>query len=340
MSSERNRKRDENASDAASRKVNGETPPCRPPKRRHGPPRRYRRPEEDALLVIRKHLGYPGPRKLVGGLPRAIESLERHGELTLCPEVRENLLALSSSTAGRIIGRRRHGPRPAARRPLNRQQAGTPPRTWDTWHGARPGDLQVDLASHSGPSARGGCLYTLVACDVCTGWIEVEVLPGRMWEHIWHGLSKIRARLPFRWTGFHSDNGSEFMNGPIATWSRAYSIKRTRGRPGKSVDQAHVEQRIRTFVRKLTRNRRFEGDASKALAGLYAPAIACANFFDAWEKRGDRARASYDRLLDSGVLGPDARQSLEKQLRGLNLAQLRREIDRGVVVLRRLAVYL
>lgn len=336
MSSERNRGTD----GSESRKVNGEMPPSRPPKRRPGQPRRYGRLEEDALLAIRKHLGYPGPRKLVGGLARAIESLERHGELTLCPEVRENLPAMSSSTVGRIIVRRRHGPRPAARRPLNRRQAVMPVRTWDTWNGARPGDLQVDLASHSGPSARGGCLYTLVACDVCTGWIEVEVLPGRMWEHIWHGLSKIRARLPFRWTGFHSDNGSEFMNGPIADWSRAHGIERTRGRPGKSVDQAHVELRIRTFVRKLTRNRRFEGDASKALAGLYAPAIAFANFFDAWEKRGDRARASYDRLLDSGVLDPDARRSLEKQLRGLNLAQLRREIDRGVVVLRQHAVYL
>ena len=330
----------------AIRKLNGEPPPPRSPKPRPGRPPGYGRREEDALLVVREHLGCPGERKLVGGLPRALASLERDGVLAPAPDVRERLLAMSSATAGRIVRRRRSRRPPAgtARRPRGRLRTGTPLRTWGSWDEARPGELQTDTVFHSGSYAGGRHLYTLVVHDPATGWTEAEVLLRLRQDPVEAALDAIRARLPFPWTGFHSDNGSEFLNERVAAWCAERGIARTRGRPGKSGDQAHVEQRNRTFVRALAGDLRFEGAAARnALAALYAPAIDFANFFDARTrllekarsgrrvtKRYDRARTPHERLAGSGVLDPDGLRLLDERFLALSLARLRQEIDRGI----------
>ena len=124
-------------------------------------------------------------------------------------------------------------------------------------------------------SAAGGShLYTLVAFDPCTGWTEAEVLPRLRQDLVGEALESIRARLPFRWSRLHSASGSEVLNDRVAAWCAEHGIARTRGRPGngrpgKSGDQAHVEQRNRTFVRGLAGDFRFGGAAArKALADL------------------------------------------------------------------------
>ena len=119
----------------------------------------------------------------------------------------------------------------------------------------------------------------------------------------------------------------------VAAWCAERGIARTRGRPGKSGDQAHVEQRNRTFVRALAGDLRFEGAAARnALAALYAPAIDFANFFDARARllekarsgrrvtrRYDRARTPHERLAGSGVLDPGGlrRQEIDRGIDGL-----------------------
>lgn len=282
----------------------------------------------------------------MGGLPRALASLERDGVLALAPDVRERLLAMSSATAGRIVRRRRSRRPPAgtARRSRGRLRTGTPLRTWGSWDEARPGELQTDTVFHSGSYAGGRHLYTLVVHDPATGWTEAEVVLRLRQDPAEAALDAIRARLPFPWTGFHSDNGSEFLNERVAAWCAERGIARTRGRPGKSGDQAHVEQRNRTFVRALAGDLRFEGAAARnALAALYAPAIDFANFFDARTrllekarsgrrvtKRYDRARTPHERLAGSGVLDPGGLRLLDERFLALSLARLRQEIDRGI----------
>src|SRR5881397_3305645 len=69
----------------------------------------------------------------------------------------------------------------------------------------------------------------------------------------------------------HTDNGSEFINELLITFCTDHGIEFTRSRPYRKNDQAWVEQKNGSVVRRLIGYRRFEGlDAAAALARLYA----------------------------------------------------------------------
>ena len=57
--------------------------------------------------------------------------------------------------------------------------------------------------------------------------------------------------LPFQLLGLDSDNGSEFINWHLKAWCERKQIQLTRGRPYKKDDNAHIEQKNWTHVRKL-----------------------------------------------------------------------------------------
>ena len=61
----------------------------------------------------------------------------------------------------------------------------------------------------------------------------------------------IRRELPFELAGIDSDNGSEFINHHLYATASAESIQFTRGRPYKKDDNAHIEQKNWTHVRRL-----------------------------------------------------------------------------------------
>jgi hypothetical protein len=81
-------------------------------------------------------------------------------------------------------------------------------------------------------------------------------------------LEEIRQALPFRLRGIDSDNGSEFINGHLYRYCQAQEIQFTRGRPYKKDDNAHIEQKNWTHVRKLVGYWRY--DTPTAVAALNA----------------------------------------------------------------------
>ena len=67
-----------------------------------------------------------------------------------------------------------------------------------------------------------------------------------------------------------SDNGSEFINWHLKAWCESKGIQLTRGRPYKKDDNAHVEQKNWTHVRKLLDWDRYDSsDAVEAINDLY-----------------------------------------------------------------------
>jgi len=64
-------------------------------------------------------------------------------------------------------------------------------------------------------------------------------------------VERIRGRLPFPLLGIGSDNDSAFLNGNLIRYFKAQKITFTRCRPYKKNDQAHVEQKNWSAVRKL-----------------------------------------------------------------------------------------
>jgi hypothetical protein len=79
-------------------------------------------------------------------------------------------------------------------------------------------------------------------------------------------VNDMRTSLPFRLRGLDSDNGSEFINYHLYDYCTAREIQFTRGRPYKKDDNAHIEQKNWTHVRRLLGWNRYE--SAQALAAM------------------------------------------------------------------------
>jgi hypothetical protein len=141
--------------------------------------------------------------------------------------------------------------------------------------------------------------------------------------------------------GLHSDNGSEFINHHLWHYCQQQGIEFTRSRSYKKNDQAHVEQKNWSTVRRLVGYDRYSTQAAyHQLEYLYPLVRLHANFFQpicklvARERDGakvhkqyDRAQTPYQRLLASGVLSRTQRKRLALLYQALNPLQLRTQLD-------------
>jgi hypothetical protein len=181
--------------------------------------------------------------------------------------------------------RRRHGAVSAVRRSI-------PVRTFSDWGDPPPGFCEVDLVWHSGPTAKGSFVQTLVVTDIATGWTECAPLLVREQKLLTEVLTEIRKLLPFALLGFDTDNDSVFINETVRDYCLVGEITFTRCRPYRKNDQAWVEQKNGAVVRRIVGYRRFEGlTAAAALADLYATVRLFVNFFQPSFKLAEKERA-------------------------------------------------
>jgi hypothetical protein len=204
------------------------------------------------LEAIWRAAGYPWSVRLKGLLPLWLPWARKHLEL-LTPDLEGQLLAISPRQADRRLALRK---RRQKHRLYGRTKPGSllrhqvPLRT-EAPRDTPPGYTEVDLVSHSGPCARGEFAYSLNLTDLASGWCESRALLGRGQEAVLAALKAVRARLPFRLRGLHSDNGSEFLNHHLVRYCQHQHIQFTRSRPYKKDDSAHIEQKNWTHVRRL-----------------------------------------------------------------------------------------
>ncbi|WHZ25699.1 MAG: hypothetical protein OJF51_005040 [Nitrospira sp.] len=171
----------------------------------------------------------------------------------------------------------------------------------DHWDVTQPGFLEIDLVSHSGASAAGEFLHTLDVVDIHTGWVERQAVMGKGQHGILQALTTIEQQLPFALRGLDSDNGSEFINHHLVAFCERRRVQFTRSRPYKKDDNAHVEQKNWTHVRKLVGWDRYDTPkAQAALNALYAELRLFQNLFQPSmkllrkERRGSRLLRRYD----------------------------------------------
>ncbi len=247
----------------------------RPEKRRT---RRERRrgltysPETLALLTaVWEVAGYPWSVRLKALLPSWMPWIRKRYRVR--PEIEKQLLQISP----RQIDRRLKAQKTQRRRRLyGRTKPGyllkhhIPVKT-DRWDVQTAGFTEVDLVSHSGNSASGEFAHTLNITDIHTTWTESRAVLGRGEEAVQRALSEIALVLPFPLLGVDSDNGSEFINWHLQRWCEQRQIQLTRGRPYKKDDNAHIEQKNWTHVRKLLAWDRYDTpEAAAAMNDLYA----------------------------------------------------------------------
>ena len=144
---------------------------------------------------------------------------------------------------------------------------------------------------HCGESMAGSFASTLVLTDIASGWTECLVLLVREGSLIVDALERLRVTLPFPLQGIDTDNGSEFINELLITFCTGHGIEFTRSRPYRKNDQAWVEQKNGSVVRRMVGYRRFEGlEAAATLADLYARVRLFVNFFQPSFKLAEKTR--------------------------------------------------
>ena len=150
----------------------------------------------------------------------------------------------------------------------------------DRWDVQVPGFTEIDLVAHSGDRADGEFLHSLNVTDIHTTWVETRAVLGKSQVHVQEALAHLRQALPFALRGIDSDNGSEFINHHLHTYCRTHTIQFTRGRPYKKDDNAHIEQKNWTHVRKLLGYVRYDSPAALvAINALYEELRLLQNLF-------------------------------------------------------------
>src|SRR5512143_455332 len=192
--------------------------------------------------------------------PGLISAMERHGHLALDPDVRQLLLTASPATIDRMLapirgtaGHRRK------RKSTSKSSRSIPIRTFADWNEPEPGLLEVDFVAHGGDSMQGTFLWSLVATDVCSGWTEAVPLVAREQSLVVEGLDVIRRQFPVPVRGIDSDNDSAFINETLQGYCERQKIEFTRSRPYRKNDQAWIEQKNGSVVRRFVGYRRFSG---------------------------------------------------------------------------------
>jgi hypothetical protein len=226
-----------------------------------------------ALSVVWESSDYICAERLQPNLVWLAGHLERHGELTLTPELLAKLGTISVSTVRRILARlQQDQPRLPRQGPQEANQARRQvPIQIIPWNETQPGHFEVDLVHHAGASNEGLYVHTLQMVDVATGWSERVAVLGRSWRVVAHGFERILCRLPFPVLQVHSDNGSEFLNDHLLRfWQEAASPQLSRGRPYHKNDQRFVEQKNATLVRAYLGQQRLDSvQQTNALNQLY-----------------------------------------------------------------------
>jgi hypothetical protein len=135
----------------------------------------------------------------------------------------------------------------------------------DHWDVTCPGFAEIDLVAHSGSRADGEFAHSLNLSDIHSTWTESRAVLGKGQTGIVDSIEEMRQELPFQLLGIDSDNGSEFINDHLVRYCRIHHIQFTRGRPYKKDDNAHIEQKNWTHVRKLIGWDRYDSAAAVAL---------------------------------------------------------------------------
>jgi transposase InsO family protein len=115
--------------------------------------------------------------------------------------------------------------------------------------GGRPGYLRVDTV-HQGDRDGVKGVYHINAVDEVTQWEIVSATDQISEATLEPLLEALLRQFPFRVLGFHSDNGSEFINYTVARLLEKLLIAQTKSRPRHSNDNGLVECKNGAVIRK------------------------------------------------------------------------------------------
>jgi len=304
-----------------------------------------------ALVRLWEIFDYPCGQRLKPLLEGELDRLREMGEIKIGEESAGKLRSISSATIDRKLRRQREIlhlkrergiPRPGS---LLKGRIAIRLTAWDT---TIVGNVEMDTVAHCGSSTLGEFVSSLSTTEIATGWWEGEGIPGKSQEATFAALKSIRARTPFSWKSIDTDNGTEFINEILYKYCDREKLEFTRSRPNHKNDNAYIEQKNWTHVRKVLGYLRYDTAAELNMINeLYHYDLRLyKNFFQpvmklvSKERSGGRIRRKYDtprtpyqRLLESGQISSEKQAELTSLYHSLNPAQLKRQIDTRLEVL-------
>lgn len=310
----------------------------------------YTAEDRQAVLWLAALFDDIGSKRLRVAMNNELPHLRRHGHLKVSAPCYRRLRQVSASTMDRW--------RRAARRPGRKGRGGTKPgtllkhqipiRTFAEWNDKRPGFSEIDLVQHDGGTNKGDFANTLNVTDVCTGWTEAAATPNKAQVHVFAALQKIRARVPFPLLGIDSDNGAEFINNQLQRYCEQEHLTFTRGRVGRKNDNAFIEQKNWSAIRRTIGYGRY--DTPRQVAQLNAFYEIHRLYFNHFlpltkllktERHGSRVTKIYDqpktpyqRVLDSPDVSDACKAKLRRAHAKLDVVEIKREWDRRLAALK------
>lgn len=297
-----------------------------------------------ALVQVWDIFEQPCGQRLNVVLREQVERLRKLGELRCSDEVAEQLRTISASTIDRLLRREkrirmlRRNRNPNVQRLIYQK---VPVKVASEWDTSEIGNLQVDFVAHCGRSTGGNYIYTISAVDIATNWWEGQAITVRSQHATKEGLSQMRPRFPLRIRELHPDNDSALVNDLLLDWCRERRIELSRSRPYRKNDNAWVEQKNWTHVRKVVGYRRFDNTSElRLLNEIYGVLRLYKNFFlptiklasktrvnGRIKRTYDQARTPYQRLMESRQIDRKTKQQLKATYESLNPAELKRRLS-------------
>lgn len=313
--------------------------------------RSYTAEVDDALRLVAESYDYLCAERVTPNLVTMVQQLAAHGEMHPSPTLLEQLGRISISTVQRILKRvgqdqRRRPRRPPGSANAVAREVAVKRIAWDE---SQAGHFEIDMTHHCGASASGDFMHTLQMVDVLSGWSERAATLGRSCMVMQDAFKRIQARIPIPVLELHPDNGSEFLNWNMLRFWRAVfpGVQFSRSFPYHKNDNRFVEQKNSSLVRAYLGYDRLDSVAQvNAVNLLYDKLWLYNNLFQPVmrlkekvlvpsadhpershiKRIHDQAKTPFDRLLETGTITPDYRQTLLRLRDRTNPRQLKEEI--------------
>lgn len=287
----------------------------------------------------------PCGQRLKPLLEEEVDRLRRQRELKIDDRTARKLKTISPATIDRLL-------QPQKAVWVTHKPFGSPgpnliakkiPIRLTNWNLAQVGFLEMDLVLHGGASTEGDFGHSLSALEISSGWWEGEVVMGRSQVRIFKGINEIRNRTPFIWRGIDTDNDNAFINNQLYRYTEKESLDFTRSRPYRKNDNARIEQKNYTHVRRPLGYLRYDTPEELNLINdLYHHELRLfKNFFQPvmrlkkkervdgrLQRQHEPARTPYRILRESGQLSEQQIKTMDDLYRDLNPAELKRQIEK------------
>ncbi|MFC1808362.1 integrase [Candidatus Omnitrophota bacterium] len=209
----------------------------------------------------------------------------------------------------------------------------------------KPGSLELDTVAHCGHSSSGEFIYTVNSVDIATCWVSRRATLGKGQFAVKGAIDEITKKLPFKVLDMDFDNGDEFLNWNLIDYCKRNSIGFTRSRPYKKDDQAHIEQKNSTHVRRVFGRLRLDKpEVAQAMNDLYSNELCIYhNFFRPAQKllykkvigsklkrKFDKTQTPYQRVLSSEHVSKNTKKRLTDKFDSINPIELKGTIDRKI----------